>query len=94
MARNYYLLDLSKNQVELLSTEEISADSPEMMSEKIKIILRNDPSFSEAHFLAYLNSVRMNEYSGKIRRFIFMIFISNDSAIKKSEKFQNFSQVP
>jgi hypothetical protein len=36
------------------------------MSSKIQTILKTNPGFSEAHFLAFLNCLRVNEYTGRI----------------------------
>lgn len=49
-------------QVDLLTSNEISADSPDLIESNIERILKHNPSLTEAHFLSYLNHLRVNEY--------------------------------
>jgi hypothetical protein len=51
-------------QVDLLTSSEIFADSPEKIEWNIARILKYNSELAEAHFLAYLNCLRVNEYTG------------------------------
>ena len=53
-------------QVDLLTTSEIFADSPDKIESNIGRILKSNPNLTEAHFLAYLNCLRVNEYTGSV----------------------------
>ena len=52
------------NQVELLQKAEVHAHAPEKMAEIVAKILEHNPDLAEAHFLSYLNCMRVNEYCG------------------------------
>ena len=50
------------NQVEMLQTSEANAHSPEQIDQLIHAILRDNPDLSQAHFLSYLNCLRIKDY--------------------------------
>ena len=50
------------NQVELLQTAEVHAHRPEQIENVVKAILKHNPDLAQAHFLSYLNCLRVNEY--------------------------------
>lgn len=53
-------------QVELLQFAPVYADNCTDMESAIKKILACNPDLSEAHFLSYLNSLRLKEYCGAV----------------------------
>ncbi|KAK3923376.1 Anaphase-promoting complex subunit 5 [Frankliniella fusca] len=53
-------------QVNLLQNNEILALSPPKLQEKIRDILQANPDYAEAHYLSYLNCLRVREYCGAI----------------------------
>ena len=54
-------------QVELLQTSESHADSPEAIKETVNQILIDNPDLPQVHYLAYLNSLRLNDYCAAIK---------------------------
>merc|ERR1719489_457260 len=52
------------NQVELLQKAQVHAHPPEKMAMVVAKILEHNPDLSEAHFLSYLNCMRVNDYTG------------------------------
>lgn len=54
-------------QVELLQTSESHADSPEVIKKTVEQILTDNPDLPQVHYLAYLNSLRINDYCGAIK---------------------------
>ena len=54
-------------QVELLQTSESHADSPEVIKKTVDQILTDNPDLPQVHYLAYLNSLRINDYCGAIK---------------------------
>lgn len=50
------------NQVELLQTAEVHAESPEQIDQVVKTILRYNPDLAQAHFLSYMNCLRVKDY--------------------------------
>ncbi|XP_059168333.1 anaphase-promoting complex subunit 5-like [Physella acuta] len=50
------------NQAQMLSHNEGKALSPEQLQQKISNILAANPDMAEAHFLSYINSLRVKEY--------------------------------
>ena len=54
-------------QVELLQTSESHADSPEIIKETVDQILNDNPDLPQVHYLAYLNSLRLNDYCAAIK---------------------------
>ena len=53
-------------QVNLLQTNEADALSPKDLQFEISRILKSNPGLSEAHFLAYLNCLRVKEVAGAV----------------------------
>ena len=54
-------------QVELLQTSESHADSPEVIKKTVDQILTDNPDLPQVHYLAYLNSLRLNDYCAAIK---------------------------
>lgn len=50
----------------LLLTNECEALPPKELRRQIEVLLRDEPRFAEAHFLNYMNSVRVKEYCDAI----------------------------
>ena len=50
------------NQVELLQSSEANAHNPEQIDQLTQAILRDNPDLSQAHFLSYLNCLRVKDY--------------------------------
>ena len=71
-------------QVELLQTSESHADSPEVIKETVDQILNDNPDLPQVHYLAYLNSLRINDYCAAIKS----IYKSFDQCCK-SAAFKN-----
>ena len=53
-------------QVTLLQTNEAAALSPKNLQFEISRILKSNPGLPEAHFLAYLNCLRVKEVAGAV----------------------------
>ncbi|XP_026272663.1 anaphase-promoting complex subunit 5 [Frankliniella occidentalis] len=53
-------------QVNLLQNNESLALSPPKLQEKIRDILQANPDYAEAHYLSYLNCLRVREYCGAV----------------------------
>ena len=53
-------------QAQLLHHNESEALPPKQLQQKIMDLLRNDHNLAEAHFLSYLNSLRIREYVGAL----------------------------
>ncbi|XP_076471090.1 anaphase-promoting complex subunit 5-like isoform X2 [Babylonia areolata] len=49
-------------QTSLLSMDENKALSPKQLQKKLSVMLEQHPDIAEAHFLSYLNNLRMREY--------------------------------
>ena len=54
-------------QVELLQSSESHADSPEKIKETVNQILTDNPDLPQVNYLAYLNSLRSNDYCAAIK---------------------------
>ncbi|KAJ9592635.1 hypothetical protein L9F63_015690, partial [Diploptera punctata] len=50
----------------LMQTNELAALSPPELQDRIRELLRANPEFAEAHFLSYLNCLRVKEFCGAI----------------------------
>ncbi|XP_042236488.1 anaphase-promoting complex subunit 5-like [Homarus americanus] len=53
-------------QTSLLQFSETAALSPPDLQEKIRQLVRQNPDLAEAHYLSYLNCVRVKEFSGAV----------------------------
>lgn len=53
-------------QTSLLQFNETAALSPPELQEKIRQLVRQNPDLAEAHYLSYLNCVRVKEFSGAV----------------------------
>ena len=54
------------NQVELLQTAEVHAQKPNQIEKVVKAILKHNPDLLQAHFLSYLNCLRVKDYCDAI----------------------------
>lgn len=53
-------------QAYLLNHSELEALSPDELQKKIQELLQSNPDFAEAHFLSYMNYLRLHEYCGAL----------------------------
>lgn len=53
-------------QASLLQTNEMAALSPPELQERIRELLQANPEYAEAHYLSYLNCLRVKEFCGAI----------------------------
>ncbi|XP_076057138.1 anaphase promoting complex subunit 5 ida isoform X2 [Oratosquilla oratoria] len=53
-------------QTALLQFNEAAALTPQQLQESIRLLLKQNPDLAEAHYLSYLNCVRVKEYNGAL----------------------------
>ena len=70
-------------QASLLSMDETKALSPKQLQNKVSSMLEQHPDIAEAHFLSYLNNLRVKEYCTAIHN-LFHYFDRNAQLFKDS----------
>lgn len=81
-------------QASLMQTNEMAALSPPELQERIKELLRANPEYAEAHYLSYLNCLRVKEFCGASDSLFHCFdrnsFVSDSKGNNQDEKSRGF----
>ncbi|CAK8673850.1 unnamed protein product [Clavelina lepadiformis] len=72
-------------QAALLEIKQSDALPPEALQTKIRQVLRNNPELAQAHYVSYLNNLRVKEFCGAMDS-LYMYFVRHNKTVSSSSR--------